>query len=413
MKNVQIFLLYFFLILVTLSNTSYAQTSDRTIVGMSKERLERYDVFLQNLINQTDIPGAVLMVSRNGKMIHQTALGHRNIDKQQPMAIDDIFYIQSMTKPIISVAFMMLYEEGHFLLTDPVSKYLPAFKTLKVAKDQNEGIEGETEDLKTPITMVNLLTHTAGFSHGLGSNTLDKEVYQQQYGKAYPDIQSRVDNLLSLPLKGQPGQQWYYSSAPDVISVLIEQFSGMSTKDFLNERIFKPLDMQDTGYNLSEQKQSRLVHLHVKNEEGKLVNAPEQVSLTGNNIWSGVNGLFSTATDYTKFCQMLLNGGTYNDHQFLSPKTIDLMTSDHVGDMFFYPPGHGFGLGFAVTTDVAASKNLGSKGSYHWSGLFNTHFFVDPKENIIAIFMTQTLPYNSLYHNKLKQMVHQAVIDKK
>lgn len=216
--------------------------------------------------------------------------------------------------------------------------------------------------------------------------------------------------MASIPLLGHPGEQFVYSSSPDILAALIEHFSGKPVAAFLQERLFSPLGMKDTGYNLSEEQQKRMVQLHVTNKEGQLINSPRQMPMSGNTVHGGAAGLFSTADDYLKFCQMLLNGGKSNGHQFLSPKTIELMTMNHVGDMYDYP-GLGFGLGFGVTTDVVESQSLGSLGMYCWSGAFNTQFFIDPKEELIAIIMTQTTPYSNVLWNKLLQFVYQAIID--
>jgi CubicO group peptidase (beta-lactamase class C family) len=305
---------------------------------------------------------------------------------------------------------MMLYEEGHFQLSDPVSKYLPAFKDMRVAKNVNDGKEGETVPANKPITIANLLSHTSGLSHGIGSTNLDRYIGKSQYGQSYPDISSRVSNLATLPLVGHPGEQWYYSAAPDVLSVLIEKFSGMSTSNFLSERIFKPLGMKDTGYNLTKLQQARVVQVHQKNEQGALVRSTNQPPMEGVTVWSGVNALYSTASDYMIFCQMLMNGGKWNGKQLLSRKTIELMTYNHTGKLFD-KPGEGFGLGFALLTNVAETKGLGSEGLFYWSGAFNTHFFIDPKEDLVAIWMTQVNPHTITYHEKMRQFVYQAIVD--
>lgn len=400
----------FFLVFISGLQPLQSQPTAKVVEGISLERLAHLDHFIEKSIEENNIPGAVALVSRNGKMVHQAVFGHRDKADRQAMGMNDIFFIQSMTKPIITVAFMMLYEEGHFLLTDPVSKYLPAFKDLRVAKDVDAGKAGETEPLERPITIAHLLTHTAGLSHGLGGSKLDREIYQDQYGQIHADITARVNSLLKMPLMGQPGEQWYYSTAPDVLSVLIEHFSGMSTNDFLEERIFEPLEMHDTRYNLSPSQQTRMVQLHQKNEEGTLVKAEQQKQMEGNTIWSGVNALFSSASDYLNFCQMLLNGGEWNGRRLLSRKTVELMTVNHTGDLYD-APGKGFGLGFAVVDDLAGGKLLASEGLFHWSGAYNTHFFIDPKEKMIAVFMTQVAPYTDYYHEKLRQLVYQAVVD--
>ncbi len=376
--------------------------------AIDEDRISRYDYFIENLIEEEEIPGAVVMINVGGKTAHKKAYGKNNLLEQRSMGDNDIFYIQSMTKPIISVAFMMLYEEGHFLLTDPVSKYIPEFKNLRVCVDPEKGLDGPTEPLESEITIVQLLTHTAGISHGLSGVKLDQDLRKAMTQVEYKDIRSRIDAFLKLPIMNQPGKQWMYSGAPDVLSVLIEQFSGMSTKDFLQKRIFDPLEMKNTGYNVPVENSERIVKLHQKNEEGNLIVSNFQPKSQGNTVWSGVNALFSTASDYMNFCQMLLNGGRWNGHQLLGRKTVELMTVNHVSDLF-HGPGSGFGLGFSVVTNLADTNILGSEGVYGWGGAFNTQFFIDPKEELIAIFMTQTLPYDDFYNVKMKQFVYQAL----
>ena len=396
--------------LITANFQIYAQSSDKAIAGISLDRLEHYEEFISKEINQDKIPGATVLIVRDGKIVLQESYGHRDIENQSSMKTDDIFFIQSMTKPIITTAFMMLFEEGHFMLTDHVSKYLPEFKNLRVIKNGNDSITGETIALEKEITIEQLLTHTAGLTHGLGNSQFELGYRKEYFMQEWPDIKSRAIQASKLPLVDQPGNIWYYSVAPDIIATLIEQFSGMSTNDFLETRIFKPLKMKDTGYNLSKEQQGRVVKVTNKNNEGNLTNSDYQPPMKKNTIWSGVNGLFSTTSDYMTFCQMIMNNGQWNGTQFLSRKTIELMTQNHVGDK--YPAaGVGFGYGFAVMLDVSKTNLLGSNGNIWWGGAFNTHFFIDPKEKLISIFMTQLNPYTNYYHDKMKQLVYQAIID--
>jgi len=396
--------------LITANFQIYAQSSDKAIAGISLNRLEHYEEFISKEINQDKIPGATVLIVRDGKIVLQESYGHRDIENQSSMKTDDIFFIQSMTKPIITTAFMMLFEEGHFMLTDHVSKYLPEFKNLRVIKNGNDSITGETIALEKEITIEQLLTHTAGLTHGLGNSQFELGYRKEYFMQEWPDIKSRAIQASKLPLVDQPGNIWYYSVAPDIIATLIEKFSGMSTNDFLETRIFKPLKMKDTGYNLSKEQQGRVVKVTNKNNEGNLTNSDYQPPMKKNTIWSGVNGLFSTTSDYMTFCQMIMNNGQWNGTQFLSRKTIELMTQNHVGDK--YPAaGVGFGYGFAVMLDVSKTNLLGSNGNIWWGGAFNTHFFIDPKEKLISIFMTQLNPYTNYYHDKMKQLVYQAIID--
>jgi CubicO group peptidase (beta-lactamase class C family) len=390
-----------------------SQTLDTIISGISLNRLQQYENYIKKEINEGKIPGAVAMVSRNGKIVYNESFGYRNLEEKIAMEKDDLFSLASMTKPIISVAFMMLYEEGHFSLKDPVSMYLPKFKDLVVTLNEEKGKEGETEPLNREITIADLLSHTSGMSHGGGSSKLEQDFKSARYRK-HNTILSRVNSYMEIPLTSQPGAQFYYSAAPDVLSVLIEQFSGLSTDEFLKKRLFLPLEMNDTGYNIAPVNQYRRVELHEQNKEGILMNSAtkSQLPMSGNTIWAGTSGLFTSASDYLKFCQMLLNKGESNGHRFLSRKTIDLMTMNQIGDLALKRmQGHKFGLGFAVVTDVAATKVLGSEGVYFWGGAFNTHFFIDPKEKIVAVFMTQIASFSWKYHNKLQQMIYQAIID--
>ena len=397
-----------FLLVITSCQTAEV-TEVITNHGLSDQRLSRYEDFINDEIEQKHIAGAVSLIFRNDQIAHQKAFGATHLDDDIPMSMDNIFFIQSMTKPIITVAFMMLYEEGHFLLKDPVSKYLPEFNNLEVIVDPETGIEGKREPLNKPITIAHLLSHTAGFSHGLGRTKIDQEYWQAMYMEEHVTVQDRMNRMLELPLYGQPGEQWYYSASPDVLSVLIEHFSGVSTEEFLQKRIFDPLGMDDTGYNLPEEKHNRVVTLHTVDSIGNLIISERQPPMSGNTIFSGVNGLWSTASDYLIFSRMMLNQGTLNGKQYLSRKTVELMTQNHVGDLM--GNGSGFGLGYGVTTNVADTKSLGSIGTFYWSGAFCTYFVIDPKEELIAILMTQLWPYSGYYGDKMRQLVYQTIED--
>ncbi len=378
--------------------------------GISKDRLERYDTFLQRQIKFGKIPGAVSLIVRKNQVVHKATYGYKSLDEKSAMEEDGIFHIMSMTKPIVTVAFMMLYEEGYFQLTDPVSKYIPQFMNLKVATDVSQGVEGETEDIKSQVTIHQLLSHTAGFSHGLGDNKLENDIAKALYYEPQKDIESRVNTLVRLPLVGQPGEQWYYSASPDVLSLLIEKFSSMTTAEFLQERLFDPLGMKDTGYNIAKENQKRWVPVHNYNDQGIMVNSEQQLPVEDNTVFGGTHGLFSTVADYMIFCQMLLNDGEWKGKQYLSPKTLEIMTMNQVGDLY-QAPGQGFGIGFGVTTDLATSKSLGSLGQFYWSSAYCTYFFIDPKEELIAILMTQMQPYNNYYPKIMRQLIYQSITD--
>ncbi|MEO0338008.1 MAG: serine hydrolase [Bacteroidota bacterium] len=409
MQSTKTFLLYLCLFILPTSILS-AQALQTEAAGMSAERLQRYDDYLQKQIDEGNLAGAVSMVMRKGKLAHAQSFGQSNATEDTPMGMDQIFFIQSMTKPIISAAIMMLYEEGHFMLNDPVQRYLPQFKDIKVALDPENGKDGETEELKSPIRIAHLLSHTSGLSHGLGRSKLDQDYFRTLYFMPHKSIEDRINAMTKLPLYGQPGEQWYYSASPDVLSLLVEHFSGMTTAEFLQKRIFEPLDMKDTGYNIPKEDQGRMAMLHTKNKEGDLILSPRQTPMEGNLVFAGANGLFSTAGDYMKFCQMIMNGGQANGTQFLSPKTIELMAQNHVGDLY-QAPGEGFGLGFAVVEDIADLGMASSVGQLSWSGAYCTFFFIDPAEEMVAILMTQTAPYNGFWGRKMRQFIYQAIVD--
>ncbi len=379
----------------------------KIVAGINVDRVKRLEKFVQSEIDKGNIPGAVTMIIHNGTVVHQGALGYKNVSTKTPMKIDDLFYIQSMTKPIISSAFMMLYEEGYFKLDDPVSKYLPEFKNFRVVRSVNDGPDAPTDSLKSEMTITQLMSHSSGLTHGLNDNPVENR-FRKGYFKQSKTIQERVSNITKFPLLAQPGTQWNYSAGPDVLCVLIEKFSGMSVNEFLKTRIFDPLEMKSTGYNVPKSEQSKIVTLHMKGNNGTISVAANQPPFENVTVWSGVNGLFSSAADYATFCQMMMAGGTYKGKQYLSRKTVDLMTSNQTGDLFQLP-GTQWGLGFAVVTDGPATKTPASKGLFFWAGANNTHFFIDPKEKLIAIFMTQEGNFTLDYHTSLRQMVYQTL----
>ena len=379
------------------------------VEGMSMERLERYEDFIEKEIKEKRLPGAVSFIMRNGQVVHNKAFGYSDLLNQTPMAVDQIFYIQSMTKLVVSTAMMMLYEEGHFLLSDPVSKYLPFFSDMKVSLDPEKGMEGGVKELDRPIVIADLFSHTAGLSHGLGNNALEQATYAALYGKEHMDLESRVKALVEMPMIGQPGKQWHYSAGPDVLALLIQHFTGTNADEFLKARLFEPLGMDDTGYNVLSANSDRVAKVHLVADEG-IMTSPEQTPSSGNTVFGGTHGLFSTAKDYSTFLTMLLNNGSYNGHQLLGKKTVELMTKNRIGDLY-WQDGRGFGLGMAVTTDVPSTGMLGSNGDYFWSGYFCTYFIVDPIENMTMVLMSQRFPYTDYYRTKMRQLVYQALVD--
>jgi len=402
---------YFFLSFCLLFVVEISAQGSKIESGINIDRVNRLEKFVQSEIDKGNIPGAVTMIIHKGQVVHLGAMGYKNVTTKVPMKTDDLFYIQSMTKPIISTAFMMLYEEGYFKLDDPVSKYLPEFKNLRVVRSVNDGPDDPTDSLKSEITITQLLSHTGGLTHGLVQSPVDIRFKNGYFRPGIKTIQERVSTITKFPLLAQPGTQWNYSAGPDVLCVLIEKFTGMSVIEFLNSRLFEPLGMKHTGYNVPKMDQSKIVSVHTKRENGSISVAAVQPRFENVTVWSGVNGLFSTAADYATFCQMMLAGGTYKGKQYLSRKTVDLMTSNHAGDLYQVSPGTGWGLGFAVVTDGPATKTPASNGLFFWAGANNTHFFIDPKEKLIALFMTQESNFTFDYHNSLRQMVYQSLAD--
>ena len=388
----------------------HGQSAPNIVAGINVIRLPRLEKYVQTQMANGNIPGAVTMVIHNGKVVHLTANGYKNIATKSPMKTDDLFYIQSMTKPIISVAFMMLYEEGYFKLDDPVSKYLPEFKNLRVVRSNQDGPDAPTDSLKSQITIAQLMSHSSGLTHGLSQNPVERRFRAGYFKPNLSSIQERVSNITKFPLLAQPGTQWNYSAGPDVMCALIEKFSGMSTDAFLKSRIFEPLGMKNTGYNVPKDQQGKIVSLHTKGADGILNVSKMQAPFENVKVWSGVNGLYATASDYATFCQMMMAGGTFQGKQYLSRKTVELMTSNHTGNLF-QMPGTGWGLGFAVVTNGAATLTPASTGLFYWSGANNTHFFIDPKEKLIALFMTQESNHNFDYHLALRQLVYQSIAD--
>lgn len=386
--------LFFFLPLLFTGQLLTAQMGDK---------FSGYTDFLQQEIDSNHFAGAVSLVVQDGKVLHRGAFGFSDVEAEQKMQEDQIFHLMSMTKPIISVGLMMLWEEGNFKLDDPVSKHLLGFSNLRVAKNVQEGKDGETVSAKTPVTIRQVLSHTAGFSHGLSGTPLDNDIARALYFSPQKDIASRVKTLTELPLVGQPGAQWSYSASPDIAALLIEHFTGKTVDEYLKKKIFQPLGMENTGYNMTAAQAARMPKLY-KSVDGKLVRDVMQMPANGHTVFGGTHGLLSTAADYGKFCQMLLDGGKANGHRLLKEKTIGLMTQNHIGELPF-TPGQSFGLGFAAITEMP-KDGLDSVGRYFWSGAYSTFFFVDLANKLYAILLTQTSPFTGRIGDDLRKQVY-------
>ena len=359
-------------------------------VGISSERLDKMHAHATSYVDEKKTAGLLTMVARNGEVIHFETYGKRDIEKDLDMEHDTIFRIYSMTKPITSVAVMMLYEEGHFRLNDPVHLYIPEFKDVMVydeeASDGSNRVKPEQ-----PMTIRHLLTHSSGLTYGIFGNTPVDMLYRQaQIFNPERDLQAMVKKLAELPLLFHPGDRWNYGVSTDVLGYLVEVVSGKSLGEYFEERIFGPLGMHDTGFFVPEEKLDRFASNYTYAPDGSLILQDGGTSSSYANpdrLHSGGAGLVSTAGDYMRFAQLLLNGGELDGVRLLSPKTVELMTQNHLEEE--YVPGRGFGLGFSVVTDLADTQILGSEGTYWWSGLANTYFIIDPKEKLIAMMWTQ------------------------
>lgn len=390
-------------------------------VGMSTERLNRIAEITQHYVDEGKLAGAITLVARHGKLVYFKTQGVRGADDSTPLKPDDLFRIYSMSKPITAVAAMQLYEQGKFQLSDPISKFVPELAELTVL---NGG--GEREPAKGPITMQQLLTHTAGFSYGFDPNDPVDKLYRDSAALGAKDLDEFATILADLPLKHQPGTRWHYSVAVDVTGLIVERISGQPFDEYLEEHIFKPLKMTETFFSVPDSKLERFLPNHRWDaKEKKLVTlGPDSIERFQNvTMFSGGGGLVGTATDYLRFAEMLRNGGSLDGAQILSPRTIEFMTLNHLpasteGSGSGESPvlgggnlnGFGFGLGFGIVTDVAANGVMGSVGDYYWGGAAGTIFWVDPVEDFVVVSMIQLMGSPWPLRSELKIAVNQAII---
>ena len=382
---------------------------------LNTEKLVAFENYLLEEINEGKMAGVEVLIHHKGENVWHKTLGMNDLSTQAPLTPNSIYFIQSMTKPIMSVAIMQLVEKGLIGLDDHVEKYLPEIGKLGVIKDINSGISGETVPQKTPITIRHLLSHTAGLSHGLEENIFDQQLFKLMYNDPfdpifYDSVEEEVKVLFQVPLIGHAGEQWYYSAGPDILAVILHQVTGQSIDDYLNEHIFRPLGMTETSYNVTPENQSRTMPVHLNNEEGVLIKSPVQARMEGNTFFGGTYGLFSSMNDYLRFCQMMLNEGVLDGQRILSAETIGLMTQNQVGQLL--GPSRGFGLGFGILVDTEKDPSPANSGQFYWGGYFKTHFYIDPKEGLIALLMTQKFPNTNEYVIALNRYVYGALEDK-
>jgi CubicO group peptidase (beta-lactamase class C family) len=387
-------------------------------LGFSSARLDRINTRMQWYVDQDLLAGMVTLVERRGSVVHFEQHGWQDVEAQKPISPDTIFRIYSMTKPITCVALMMLYEQALFHLHDPVQKYLPEFKSVKVYGD-----DGNMVEPARAITVHDLLTHMAGLSYGgyaETQNPVDKLYDEADLFDSTILLEEMVRRIAGLPLLYHPGSSWFYGVATDVVGYLVEVLSDMPLADFMQARIFGPLGMEDTAFQVHPDKAARFATLYGKTEQGdlKVLDTAMGGDFYNVRLHAGGHGLVSTAADYLRFAQLVRNGGALDGTRLMGRKTMDLMTINHVppallplcmGEPW---PGFGYGLGFGVLVDLAASGIMGSVGNHRWSGYANTHFWVDSQEDLIGILLLQYLPGGTYpVTDDFKTLVYQALVD--
>lgn len=388
-------------------------------VGMFAERLETLRKRLQQMVDDKETGGIQVLVSRHGKVVMHENYGYADAEALEPLTNDSLFRIYSMTKPVIGVAMMLLYEEGLFALGDPLAKHIPEFADLKVYAGDDEDGNPVLEDPTRQPTMHDLLQHTAGFTYGwFGDTYVDKEYGRVEVLDPESSLQDMIDKLADIPLLYQPGTRWQYSVSVDIQGYLVEKLSGQDLEPFLQERIFEPLGMDETTGWLDERQGALLAKVHTHDDSGNLI--------VDTGFWSGdyysPPGLFmggaqliSTTEDFWRFAQMLLNGGAFNGTRLLSPLTVELMTSNRLPESVpgrRIEPGVGFGIDLGVVTDATLQMAPSSNGEFSWSGAVTTLFWVDPQQELIAILFTQYAPWDvPRYRDLMHRMVRSAIVD--
>lgn len=404
---------------LTADNLSY---DNPEAVSMSSERLMRITPVINQYVDDGELVGVVSMIARRGEIVHFDAYGELNKESSQPLARDSIFRIYSMTKPITTLAVMMLYEEGKLQLTDPVARHLPEFQNVRVA-----GPGGSLVQPERPMTVQMLMTHSSGLTYGVFGDTLVDRQYRDANVMAAPDLDTFIDRLGQIPLQYQPGTRFHYSVATDVLGALVEAVSGMTLGEFFRTRIFEPLQMHDTFFEVPADKLARFGTNHTFNPqtgELEVSDRPEGSNFVNRRTFeSGGGGLLSTAEDYMRFSQMVLNGGELDGQRIIGNKTLEYMTRNHLPGIFGangvhnpqelpgFARGTGFGLGFAVVDDQTAAGGVGSDGEYYWGGAAGTIFWIDPEEELIGIVMIQHMNVRVPLRATFKALTYAAITD--
>ena len=394
------------LLLFCIATLAFAQGLPMAVpeaVGVSSERIERIRPVMQGYVDDGNLPGFLTVVARRGKIVHFETIGMRDVENKKPVEPDTIFRIYSMSKPVTSVAVMMLYEEGHFQLGTPVSRFIPEFKNMKVYNED----QTEILDAKKEITIKHLLMHTAGLTYGWGNKPVDQRYKEANIFERGTTLADMVKKLGDIPLVHEPDERWTYGVSVDVLGYLVEVVSGMPFEEFLQTRLFEPLDMVDTAFSVPPEKVDRFAALYRHNRrEGLMERVGRDAPLANDELSffpSGGGGLVSTAADYIRFSQMLLNGGELDGVRILGKKTVELMRYPHHDDWF--------GLGFRVVTHKDPPNTLNSVGNFSWGGAAATTFWIDPQEELIGVLMTQLLSNPYPFQQQFRVLTYQALTE--
>jgi len=398
-------------------------------VGFSSEQLGKIESYFQGRVDRGEIAGIVTLVARDGKIAHLSAVGYQNVEQRVPMETDSLFRIYSMTKPIASTALMMLYQDGLFQLNDPLSKFIPEFADLRVLRDPSGPLD-ETVAMEREPTIQDVLRHTAGFSHGLGRSEYDDLFVGTGIFRPETSLEEMMTALSKVPLMNQPGSSYRYSIGPDIALRLVEIISGMAADDYLEQRVFDPLGMDDTGYVVTSDNAGRLSPIHwmkdgelvaINSENGSpfggvLVEDWSVNNYTMNHEYKGGSiGLVSTAEDYWRFAQAMLNGGELGSERIIGRKTVEYMAQNHLTPQQHqtFSPALGFGLGFATIEIPSGVSYTTSEGNFYWAGAAATNFWIDPTENIVVVSMTQHMGVRGTgaLRGELHSLVYGALID--
>jgi CubicO group peptidase (beta-lactamase class C family) len=389
-------------------------------VGMASERLDRLTAALERYVEEGRLAGAVTTVLRDGNVVYEEAVGYRDREAGARMTTDAIFRIASQTKAIVSVGIMMLQEEGALLISDPVSKYLPSFRSTTVAVRREDG-GSDVVPAARPITLRHLLTHTAGIAYGSGpggDRWEEAGITGWYFAHRDEPVRQTVDRMPALPFQAQPGEAFVYGYNTDILGAVIEVVSGLALDEFLRDRIFEPLDMRDTHFYLPQAKRERLATVYglradlTRAPDGEGMQAQGQYVDGPRRSFSGGAGLLSTTRDYARFLQMLLDGGELNGVRLLSPTSVDLMTQNHIPHID-RGPGMGFGLGFSVRLDVGAAGQPGSVGEFGWGGAYHSTYWVDPVERLVVVYLTQVIPATGLdYQARLRALLYASIVER-